>query len=259
MPELRGERPDPVLDPGPPVVGERHSGVGYEILLDVRVPQLDRDVTVRPGEEIQKFVEAWEVLSRASGLSVDHMLETVFGRRQREREVAEAAERSETSEEVGGSLASGSRSSKKMGGRRKRKKRRKKLPKTSSSTSSRRRAVDQGIMFEHGEDEVKDAEKIEYVQRADVLIIHSSDTCTLHAEPLNSVYCMKVMGYMEAMNKLIEEKGIAGDAGEEFVHKNGMPADSLYGDRAHMNIPWRCWPDWVKNRRQYVRRLGYAP
>ena len=68
-------------------------------------------------------------------------------------------------------------------------------------------------MFEHAEDEVKDAGKIEYVQRADVLIIHSSDTCTLHAEPLNSVHCMKDMGYMEAVNKLIEEKVIAGECG----------------------------------------------
>ena len=88
---------------------------------------------------------------------------------------------------------------------------------------------------------------------------HFSDTCTLHAEPLNSVHCMKGMGFMEAMNKLIEEKVIAGDTGEEFVLKNGMPADSLYGDRAHMYIPWGCWLDWVKNRRQYVRRVGYAP
>ena len=30
VPELSGLRPDPVLDPGPPVVGERHCGVGYE-------------------------------------------------------------------------------------------------------------------------------------------------------------------------------------------------------------------------------------
>ena len=83
MPELSGGRPDPVLDPGPPVVGERHSGVGYEILLDVRVPQLGRDDTVKPGEVVQKFVEAWEVLLRESGLSVDYMLETVFGRRRK--------------------------------------------------------------------------------------------------------------------------------------------------------------------------------
>ena len=37
VPELSGGgRPDPVWDPGPPVVGgERHSGVGFEVLLDV--------------------------------------------------------------------------------------------------------------------------------------------------------------------------------------------------------------------------------
>ena len=43
VPELGGGRPDPVLDPGPPAGGMRHSGVGYEILLDVRVPRLGQD------------------------------------------------------------------------------------------------------------------------------------------------------------------------------------------------------------------------
>ena len=76
----------------------------------------DRDVPEKPGLDIQRFVESWEVLSSLSGLSVDHMLEEIFGRRRREREAGEAAERSETSAEVGGSSASGSRSSNKMGG-----------------------------------------------------------------------------------------------------------------------------------------------
>ena len=168
------------------------------------------------------------------------MLEGVFGRRRRERESAEAAERSETSAEVGGSSASGSRSSNKMGGRRKRKKRRKKLPKTSSSTSTRRRAVNQGT-FKYAENEEEDEVMIEYEQRAGVLRIHTADTCTLHAEPLNSVHCKEVWGYLEEIIKLIEEKVIMEDMEEENNHKNGTPAANMYSDRTHTYIT--CWPD----------------
>ena len=40
MPELGGGRPAPVLEPRPPEEIGRHTGVGYEVLLDVRVPQM---------------------------------------------------------------------------------------------------------------------------------------------------------------------------------------------------------------------------
>ena len=75
--------------------------------------------------------------------------------------------------------------------------------------------------------------------------------------PLNSVHCKEVGGYLEEIIKLIEEKVIMEDIGEENNLKNGMPAATMYSDRTHTYIT--CWPDGEKNRRRYVRRLGYAP
>ena len=95
-------------------------------------------------------------------------------------------------------------------------------------------------MFEYAEDEGEDEVTIEYEQRAGVLRIHSSDTCILHAEPLNSVHCKKVGEYLVEIIKMIEEKVIMKDMGEETNH-NGTPAASMYSDRTHMYIP--CWPD----------------
>ena len=40
VPELGGGRPAPVLEPRPPEGMGRHTGVGYEVLLDVRVPKM---------------------------------------------------------------------------------------------------------------------------------------------------------------------------------------------------------------------------
>ena len=81
----------------------------------------------------------------------------------------------------------------------------------------------------------------------------------LHAEPLNSVHEKEVAGYKDEIIRLIEEKVIIVDTGEEIIFMHGTQALSMYSDRTHMNIPRRCWPDWWKNRRRYVRRLGYAP
>ena len=64
---------------------------------------------------------------------------------------------------------------------------------------------------------------------------------------------------MEEKHKLIKEKVITGDTGEEIILKNGVPAMSMYSDRTHMCISGRCWPDWGKDRRRNVRRLGCAP
>ena len=64
---------------------------------------------------------------------------------------------------------------------------------------------------------------------------------------------------MNEMNKLIKEKVIIRDMGEEIILKTGQPAYSLYGDRTHLYIPWRCWLDWGENRHPHVRRLGHAP
>ena len=44
---------------------------------------------------------------------------------------------------------------------------------------------------------------------------------------------------------------------EENNLKNGTPAVNMHSDRSHTYIT--CWPDWSKNRRRYVRRLGCAP
>ena len=82
---------------------------------------------------------------------------------------------------------------------------------------------------------------------------------TLHAEPLNSVHSKEITGYMDEITKLIEEKVIVGDMGEEIILKNWTPAVSLYDDRTHTYIPRRWWPDWWQDRQRYVRRLGLTP
>ena len=66
---------------------------------------------------------------------------------------------------------------------------------------------------------------------------------------------------MEEVNGLIEEKGITGDKGEEIILNNGQPARSFYSDCTYTYIApsGRCWPNWVEDRRRYVRRLGCAP
>ena len=121
--------------------------------------------------------------------------------------------------------------------RKARKRRKKKTPKTHSSSSllhrgsSRGGAGDQGIMHEY---EFEDAE------RAGV----PPNIQTVHAEPLNSVHCKEVTGYWDEMKKLIEDKVIIGNTGEEIILKNGQPAFSLYSDRTHLQT---CpWLDWMK-------------
>ena len=118
VPELSGGRPDPVLDPGPPVVGERHSGVGYEILLDVRVPQLNRDIKEFPHVmELDFWEQVWrhgvvmdsEAAPRLAA-EVPKLKAQWQARRARKKALEDAAKES--------------RSSNKVGGRRKRKKRR---------------------------------------------------------------------------------------------------------------------------------------
>ena len=66
-------------------------------------------------------------------------------------------------------------------------------------------------------DQVEFAEEVmtEYVQRANKLITHTVVSNTLHAEPLNLVNSKEVAGYMDEMNKLIEEKVIAEDTGRK--------------------------------------------
>ena len=84
------------------------------------------------------------------------------------------------------------------------------------------------------------------------------DVGTVHAEPLNSVHDKEVAGYLDGMIKLIEEKVIMVDTGEEITLKSGTPAVSMYSDRTHLyTIPsGKCWLDWGKNRHRYIRRLG---
>ena len=168
MPELSGLRPDPVLDPGPPVVGERHSGVGFEILLDVHVPQLGRDIKEQTSQELINLI----------------FLEL----------------RSALHEQEKGA----SRSSNKMGGRRKRKKRRKKkLPKTSSSTSSRCRERNQGAVeyAEDGEDEVS----IENEQRENSLSVSWLDPCDAVVDDVQEFFADEAgagFSWLQVGNKL---------------------------------------------------------
>ena len=62
---------------------------------------------------------------------------------------------------------------------------------------------------------------------------------------------------MEEVNKIIKEKMIRVDTGEEIILKYGSPAGNVYSGRTHLYIipSGKCWSDWWKNRRRYVRRL----
>ena len=164
------------------MAGERHSGVGYEILLDVRVPAagpghqgfpardgallLGAALAPRGGQRLGGPPAGWLWMSRSTRPSTSSPY--------RWRGGPGPVTRWE-------------------GGGRGKKRRKKKLPKTSSSTSSRCRERNQGAVeyAEDGEDEVT----IEYEQRAGVLRIHTANTFTLHAEPLNSFHCKEVTGY----------------------------------------------------------------
>ena len=235
-----------------------YAGVGFEVLLDVRVPQYAREVDEEPWSNLLKKVAA-----------VD---------RRRARKKAQEKEEHEkkkmwklNDKVTSGILISAEEmaawrrwgglgpSSSTVGIKRKRRKwRRKKLPKTHSSSH-----------FSQSSGCTKDEVTIEYDQCADVLInTHTIVTYTLHAYPLNSVHSTEVAGCsgwdgsapgMGEVNKLIKEKVITGDMAEDTILKNEQRGLSLYGDRTHMYIPRRCWFAWWKNRRRYVRRLGYAP
>ena len=129
--------------------------------------------------------------------------------------------------------------------RRKKRRRKKKTPKTHSSSSFLRQSSPRGGVGIQGilHDAFEDAERTDVHPN-----IH-----TAHAEPLNSVHCKEVAGYLDEMNKLIEDKVIIGNTGEEIILKNGQPAFSLYSDRTHL---YTCrWLDWLKNRHRYVWRL----
>ena len=198
--------------------------MAFELVLDPVVPQLGRD----PIE--------------MSGRVLLHQLKQAVLEVQRERELE----------------GRGSQSSNKMPGRRKRNERRKKqMPESSSSTSSRR---DVGVRHQGMHDRVEFEEEVttEYVQRADVLTTKTVVSDTLRAEPLNSVHSKEVAGYLEEMNRLIEEKVIME---EEIILKNGTPAMNMYSDRTHLYIipTGKCWPHWGENRHRYVRRLGCTP
>ena len=144
VPELSGERPRSrrrcAASPPPAAQHQRPD----PDLLDVRVPQLDRDIPAQPDTELDKFLAAYDLMGTVLGLDRSLSLTEAASQAVRERGL-----------EAGGSVASGSWSSNKMPGRRKRKKRRKKLPKGSSSSflhGFRGGAGDLGIMFEYAEE-----------------------------------------------------------------------------------------------------------
>ena len=237
MPELGRGRPDPVRDPGLPVVGMRHDGVGFEILLDVRVPQLGRDQVEEFGEAEYKAFEEEEkmrihskLLARIPLSSEERKAYDEFvDRTLRDAQRVQAEHALEVA-------ASGSRSSSNKMGRKKkkRKRRKKKLPKGSSSSflyGLRDGVGDQGIMFEYAEDE--------------------NEEFAGYSGRWGTALCMKELG------KFIEEMVIRG---EEFIHKHGQPEWSLYSDRLHLYVePYRRrWLHWMKNRHRYIRWLGHA-
>ena len=245
-------RPAPLLEVLPQGGLGRHGGIGYELVLSTAVPQLGRDIVDNP--HVMELIW-WEQLWRHGAVRDSEAA----------RRLAVDVPKHKAEYEQPVQVARGSRSSNKVGGRRKRKKRRKKkVPKTSSSTFSRCRVRNQGAV-EYAEDGGEDEVTIEYEQRAGVLRIHTTNTYTLHAEPLNSFHCKEVTGYtgpgeaapgMEEAPKYFEDKVIR-VMGEETNLKNGTPALNMYSDCTHMYIP--CWPDWGENRRRYVRQLAYAP
>ena len=187
VPELSGGRLDPVLDPGPPVVGMRHSGVGYEVLLDFRVPQLGRDLTVLPDPEVHMWFESLEVLNEVTRRDIARSLQEILGQTTEHQE-------GQREEDDGGA-----RSSNKMGKKGKRRKRRKKkLPKGSSS-SPRRGVGDQGTKIVHAEDELTEvAEYSGGVETASCMaemnkfieekVIGNREFIHKHGQPVTTMY-----------------------------------------------------------------------
>ena len=234
---------------GGPEAGVRHSGVGFEVLLDVRVPQLGREVVEEPSADLlKKKVAVDERRAREKEALNKRMWEI---NRKITSDILVSAEEMAAWRRWGGLPPS---SSKAVIKRKKRKRRKKKLPKTHSSS-----------YFLQSSGCLKDAVKIEYDQRADVLInTHTFVTYTMHDYPLNSVHSLEVAGYigpggaapgMENVNEFIKEKGITWNKGEEIILNYGRSACSLYSDRTHMYIPRRCWLAWGENRHRYVWRL----
>ena len=237
VPELGGGRPDPVQDPGPLVVEVRHDGVGFEILLDVRVPQVDRGQVEEFREAVIKAFEKEEMMRIHSKLLARIPLSSE--ERKAYDEFVDRAlrdvERVQAEHALEVAAAGSQSSNNKMGRKRKKRKRRKKLPKRSSSSflyGLRDGVGHQGIMYEYAEDE--------------------NEEFAGYSDRWGTAPCMKELG------KFIEKKVIKG---EEFIHKHGQPEWSLFSDRLHMYIePYgKRWLHWMKNRHRYIRWLGHAP
>ena len=230
MPELGGGRPAPVLEPRPPEGMGRHTGVGYEVLLNVRVPQMG-------AQEVERALPAF------------------LQRRKEEEEAAEAERMEEINEKVLAKiplssaekaawlqwmgLISPSSSSSGAKRRKKRKRRKKKVPKTYSSSSLRFGAVHQGNKLEYAVHQNEDEVTIEYEQRADVLKIH---TVVQAKEVAGFFGPVENAPYKIEMNKFVKEKVLRG---EEIILKRGKPALNLYGDCTHLyaQSSGKCWLD----------------
>ena len=124
MPALSGTRPAALQEPRPQGGLRRHTGIGFELVLNPVLPPL--------GEKVPEV--------RASAF-----IRAVDGDDEDMRQLAAASRAREDA---------ASRTSR---ARRKRKRRKKKTPKSSSSALlPRRRAGDQGIMLEYADDEIED-------------------------------------------------------------------------------------------------------
>ena len=227
-------RPAPLLKVLPQEETRRHTGCGFELVLDLVVPQLGQDVRDWPPTmELVWWEQVWRFKGLPGSVVINWMVADIPSHYAAFQQRARAA--------------SGSRSSNKVGGRKKKKRRKKKVPKSSSSHSSRREVgMERRDMHDRAEDEFEREEAATY---------ETVVSDILHAERLNSARSKEVAGDMDEIIKLIQEKVIAG---EEIILRNGVPAEDMYSDRTHLYISpsERCWPDWWKNRQQNVRRLG---
>ena len=173
VPELSGLRPDPVLDPGPPVVGERHNGGRL------------RDSSRRPRAAAGPGHQGADV---AGDLQPD-----LYG------DIARAVEEGFA---LGGQWGPGPATRWEGGGRGKQR-RKKKLPKTSSSTSSRCREKNQGAVehAEDGEDEVS----MEKDQRGNSSSVSWLDPCDAVVDDVQEFFADEVGAgflWLQVGNKL---------------------------------------------------------
>ena len=124
MPELGGGRPAPVLEPRPPEGMGRHTGVGYEVLLDVRVPQMG-------AQEAERALPAFLQRRKEEEEAAEEERMEKINEKVLAQIPLSSAERAACLQWMGLSSSSSSSGAKR---RKKRKRRKKKVPKMYSSS-----------------------------------------------------------------------------------------------------------------------------